>query len=80
MDDFAFANRFHRPPQPVEARNISRKCIAGEASDDEAQRERAQVDLMFEFPVDSHEESTCAGQGPRENYLCGTHAGVNTFI
>jgi hypothetical protein len=54
--DFAFANRLHRLPQSIKARNIRRKCIAGHPNDDEPKRELMQVILMFEFAVDGHED------------------------
>jgi hypothetical protein len=56
VDDLAFANRLHRQSQSIKAWNVRRECIAGYANDDEAQRERTQVILMFEFAVDGHED------------------------
>jgi len=44
------------PPQPVEARNTRCKCVAGHANDDEAQSERAQIVVMFEFAIDGDED------------------------
>jgi len=60
VDDLAFTNRLHRLPQPIEVRNVCRKCIAGHPNDDKAHRDRTQVDLMFEFAVDSNEDVKAA--------------------
>ena len=56
VNDLAFAHRLHRLQQPVKIRTICLESVARHANHNEAQRGFAQVDQMFELPVNGQED------------------------
>jgi hypothetical protein len=56
MDHFALAYCLRRSLQPIKARKVRRESVTGHANHDKVQREPPQVDLMFKFAVNGHED------------------------